>query len=411
MKELENYRKFLEKTETRDEIKVLYFGGSITGGGTTYPSTGTGIDGQEYNEVFDVTKDSWRELSFAWLKEKYEKKPGQFKEINAAIGGTGSLFGAIRLSEDALKYKPDFVFVEYAVNDNGVSALTAKDPYSENSLFRSLISIIKRLYEQNPEVVIFMPLTSYRTGIDEKYKPWQDAMQRSADLSEHFCNIFKIPYVSIFNAYYKGYLCENVNKDKLFVGADIPGNAVHPAAHGHQIIAEAVCKTLESVFDTNEFKFKEYDKSEMVFDKDKLTPYPVAPYFVFADKLLSEADEKRFRIIEEGEGHSLINGRKVFFTDDTSFSISYEFNGSMIGAWFDYGSICNIIIKLDGKVLGNWTNNCKDTGVFSGDQYCVFASGIDKTVTHKIEMIPAPEQNLADGLNYRWGVRALFIDV
>ena len=40
------------------------------------------------------------------------------KLVNAGIGASGSLFGCYRAKNDLLKYNPDFITIEYAVNDH-----------------------------------------------------------------------------------------------------------------------------------------------------------------------------------------------------------------------------------------------------------------------------------------------------
>jgi hypothetical protein len=44
-------------------------------------------------------------------------------EINAAISGTGSDFGACRLADDILSKKPDLVFMETAANVYGIPSI------------------------------------------------------------------------------------------------------------------------------------------------------------------------------------------------------------------------------------------------------------------------------------------------
>jgi len=85
---------FLAKAATAGaEIKVAYFGGSIT------------------------AQNGWRPKTLAWFQKTW---PGaKFSEINAAIGGTGSDLGVFRLNQDVLVQKPDLLFVEFAVNDGG----------------------------------------------------------------------------------------------------------------------------------------------------------------------------------------------------------------------------------------------------------------------------------------------------
>src|SRR5882757_3410631 len=85
---------FLAKAATSGaDVKVAYFGGSIT------------------------AQNGWRPKTLAYFQKTW---PGaKFSEINAAIGGTGSDLGVFRLAQDVLVKKPDLIFVEFAVNDGG----------------------------------------------------------------------------------------------------------------------------------------------------------------------------------------------------------------------------------------------------------------------------------------------------
>jgi hypothetical protein len=82
---------FFKKCEEGKAIKVAYLGGSIT------------------------AQKGWRIKSLEYFKKLYPNV--DFKEIDAAIGGTGSNFGVYRLEKDVLRYKPDLLFVEFATND------------------------------------------------------------------------------------------------------------------------------------------------------------------------------------------------------------------------------------------------------------------------------------------------------
>src|SRR5580700_9646575 len=68
---------------------IAYFGGSITAGAGSS----------------DSNKTSWRALTTAWFRRQYPNT--QITEVDAAIGGTGSDFGAFRLQHDVLDKKPD----------------------------------------------------------------------------------------------------------------------------------------------------------------------------------------------------------------------------------------------------------------------------------------------------------------
>ena len=53
---------------------------------------------------------------FEWWKKQFPE--AEFEYVNAGIGGTTSQFGVARAQSDLLSYKPDFVIVEFSVNDD-----------------------------------------------------------------------------------------------------------------------------------------------------------------------------------------------------------------------------------------------------------------------------------------------------
>ena len=84
---------FFAKVSANGEVRVAYLGGSIT------------------------AQAGWRPKTLAWFQQQYPH--AKVSEINAAIGGTGSMLGAFRLRHDVLQFHPDLLFVEFAVNDSG----------------------------------------------------------------------------------------------------------------------------------------------------------------------------------------------------------------------------------------------------------------------------------------------------
>lgn len=408
-KKLDSYKRFIEKVNNGDSVTILYFGGSITAGAGTYPASGIGMDGKKYEEIYYPRLHSWRELSFKWLRDTYEKYSGQFTQVNAAIGGTGSHFGVVRLEEDVLKYDPDLIFIEFAVNDNGYAVLTENDPHNWQSIYRSLLNIVSRIREANPDIAIFMPLSTYRLGVAPSYAPWLSYMQKSAELTELFCIAYEIPYVSIYDAYYSDFLGFPIETDKLFQGPDEPQNTVHPARYGHEIYAKAVCKVLEHSFSTFTFDFnvKSGDVIEKILEVE---PLQWSPELISVDELLPgiSGGSYEIRTIEEGGEHSPINGRKYLHITDRNVSIRYQFKGSMVGAWIDPNSACIIDIIVDGERLGSWTHNAEVQGEFGTVQYVIFTTDLDPDVEHTLAMIPRQNQQLKNDREFYWGLRALF---
>jgi len=82
---------FFAKCVPGATVCVAYFGGSIT------------------------EANGWKTFTFEWLKKEYPQT--KFELIDAALGGTGSDYGAYRLDKDVLPKKPDLMFVEFSLND------------------------------------------------------------------------------------------------------------------------------------------------------------------------------------------------------------------------------------------------------------------------------------------------------
>jgi hypothetical protein len=161
-KNLSSYQKFLSKAASGESITIAYLGGSISVGATTFPTKVINMYGNQYEFEYDIEKESWRGITYNWLKEKYEVREEQFKQINASIGGTDSILGAYRIKKQLLNVSPDFVFVEFAVNDCMEGIKSKENPYADSSIYRTNLSILSQLKESNPDVAIFIPVSTYR---------------------------------------------------------------------------------------------------------------------------------------------------------------------------------------------------------------------------------------------------------
>jgi len=128
----------LYKLKNADKFKIGYFGGSIT--------EGAGAS--------DFTK-SWQGHMQSWFKEKYPYV--EITNVQAAIGGTGSGLGIYRCDYDLLKYKPDLVFYEFAVNDSGGSY---------DSIMANTESIFKKILKSDPNTDIIVIYTTTKQVSD-----------------------------------------------------------------------------------------------------------------------------------------------------------------------------------------------------------------------------------------------------
>jgi hypothetical protein len=105
----------IKKLSAGEEVRVAYLGGSIT------------------------EAKGWRVLSREWLQKEYPE--AKVSEINAAISGTTSAFGAFRVGRKVLADKPDLLFIEFAVNDSGGDPLRIR---------RAMEGIVRQTWQMDP---------------------------------------------------------------------------------------------------------------------------------------------------------------------------------------------------------------------------------------------------------------------
>ena len=152
----------------------------------------------------------------AWWRKQF---PGaQIEFVNAGIGATGSNYGAMRAERDLLSHHPDFVVVEYAVNDPDIK------PFAIT--LEGLVRQILRQPQRPAVVMVFMMTTD-----------GNNAQQWHSKVGEHY----GIPMIS-----YRDALFPEISAGQLarpYVFAD----QVHPNDHGHAYVAEFVTHYLEGV--------------------------------------------------------------------------------------------------------------------------------------------------------------------
>ena len=203
---------FLEKLSKGEQTKIAYFGGSIT------------------------AADGWRPMTFKRFQSDYPQI--EFNEINAAIGGVGSDLGVFRLRHDVLQYDPDLVFVEFTVNDDGVSY---------DRVLKQIEGIVRQIWKNNLSTDIVFVYT-FRTGRENDYNGNKTPVSVSA--SEMVADFYGIPSVDlnvpIVELAKQGKLvfqAESEEEGKILFSTD----GVHPLAKGHQVYADVIMSFFEKM--------------------------------------------------------------------------------------------------------------------------------------------------------------------
>ena len=329
----------------RDKKCVLgYFGGSITeGAGASTPAS------------------CYRALVTEWFRSRYPD--AEIREIQAAIGGTGSDLGMYREETDLLTNGPDLVFLEFAVNDGGV-------PYER--ILRQGETILKKLYAHNPYAEVVTILTT--TGsVCEMLEKGGEYVSRSAylTLSHHY----RIPAIDVGNPLH--YAVIRAGGDFHTYTTD----TVHPNDAGYAIYTKTITEQLAKWFGETAVP----DMPAKV-----VLPEPLCPVLDLDARMIDCGALDNLR----ADGFSLVEesmcGRypRYFAGTHPGDTFSFTFTGKSAGFyWMLAKDAGDVVVTVDDgaeKPLRAWDHYCK---AFNRAGPCFFAHDLPygtHTVTVRI---------------------------
>lgn len=200
MDNITRLKNLMKRAANGESLVIGFLGGSITQG-----------------SLSSTPKTCYAYLVYEWWKKSFPN--AEFSFVNGGIGGTTSYYGGARAWKDVLCYRPDIVTVDFSVNDDANEFF--EETY-EGTLRRLLMA-------PSAPAVVVLNNVFYDTG-----KNAQDYHNRIAD---HY----GIPHVSI-----KDTIFPDVESGKI-VRADITPDNLHPNDKGHRLVADEICKLLDSI--------------------------------------------------------------------------------------------------------------------------------------------------------------------
>ena len=196
----ERIAKVLKKAENGNPITLGYLGGSITQGSlSSTPDT------------------CYAAMTTKWWREQYPQT--EFTYVNGGIGGTTSQCGVSRVESDILAYEPDFVVIEFSVND-------------DNSLFfrETYEGLVRKVYSsKTAPAVLLVHNIFYEDG------------RNAQDQHETIGRYYNIPCVSMKTSVYQA-----IAHGKIAV-RDVTPDDLHPNDAGHALLANLITNFLEKV--------------------------------------------------------------------------------------------------------------------------------------------------------------------
>ncbi|MGN0706522.1 MAG: SGNH/GDSL hydrolase family protein [Faecalibacterium sp.] len=190
----------LRRAAQGQELTIGFLGGSITQG-----------------SLAERPENTYAYRVYQWWVDTFPQTT--FHYVNGGIGGTSSHYGAARAVTDLLMYQPDFVVVDFSVNDTLLSF--CQETYE--GVVRKILS-----WPSHPALVLLNNVY-YDTGVNAQ--------------TEHNAvgEWYGVPHVSIRDTVYLEL------KAGRYTLPQISPDGLHPNDFGHGLVAAELCKLLSAV--------------------------------------------------------------------------------------------------------------------------------------------------------------------
>ena len=193
-------KEVMARAKRGERLVIGFIGGSITQG-----------------SLSSTPQTCYAYRVYTWWKETFPQ--AEFVYCNAGIGGTTSEFGAARVGTDLLAERPDFVIVEFSVNDESTEHF--KETYE--GLVRKILGAA-----WNPAVLLVHNVF-YHNGAN--------AQVMHAAIGRHY----DLPSVSMQSSIYPEVVAGRI------ANRAITPDDLHPNDEGHALVASVITYFLERV--------------------------------------------------------------------------------------------------------------------------------------------------------------------
>lgn len=198
--DLTRLKNCMDRAKRGEELTIGFLGGSITQGSLA----------TEHQNTYAYRVYTWWEKAFP---------EAHFHYVNGGIGGTTSHYGVSRAVTDVLMYQPDFVVMDFSVNDEA------------NEFFQETYEGVVRkiLGWRSAPALILLNNVFYDTGLN--------AQEYHNAVGEWY----RVPYVSIRDTLYQQM------KNGVYTRQELTPDGLHPNDKGHELVAGEITAFLETV--------------------------------------------------------------------------------------------------------------------------------------------------------------------
>ena len=300
---------FFDKAKAGGTIRVAYLGGSIT------------------------AAQGWRPKTMVWFKARYPK--AAFEEINAAISGTGSDYGACRIKGDVLVNNPDLVFVECRVNGGG--------GFEQ----KSVEGVVRQIWKHNPKIDICFVYTVGQWMLKDLQagkNVW------FGDILEKVANAYGIPSIDLGVE-----VAEREKAGSIVFKADAPvegkmvfsKDGVHPGDAGHDLYCEIIGRNMVKMEGTGKAGEHAIPAPMDAANWETTALLPINKAKLSAEWVSVDVDKDDVYNDDKGRTHGMLRG--AVKCNKAGATITVKWNGTTLGmSDIPYGEARIIEAVVDG---------------------------------------------------------------
>lgn len=300
---------FFAKLQAGGPVRIAYFGGSIT------------------------AASGWRPKTLAWFKAQYPQ--AQVVEINAAISGTGSDYGACRVRGDVLAKNPDLVFLECRVNGGGGFEK------------KSVEGIVRQIWKENPRADVCFVYTIGQWMLKDLQGGRNTSFGR---VMETIANAYGIPSidlgVEIAQREKAGTLVFKSSapvEGKLVFSAD----GVHPGDAGHDLYRDVIARSMLKMKDGASAQPHALPPSLEAANWETATLWPITNALLSAGWTPVDTAKDAAYTDDRGRTHGMLRG--AVKCQRAGETITLKWNGTTVGlSDIPYGEPCIVDAVIDG---------------------------------------------------------------
>ena len=342
---LERLKECMRRAEKGGSLTIGFLGGSITQG-----------------SLASEHKKTYAYRVYSWWKETFPQ--AEFAYVNGGIGGTTSHYGAARAVADLLMYQPDFVVVDFSVNDE-----------ADSFFMETYEGVVRKLlaWPSTPAVVLLNNV-------------FYDSGKNAQDYHNAVGERYQLPHVSIKDTIYRRMKADEFTRQEL------TEDGLHPNDRGHKFVAGEIIRFLEQVKEKKEETEEDFQLPEPLTinayeNAKRLSIREISP-LLYGFRADTEEKKGHLDAFKNGWIGKKAGDGIVFETEASCIAVQYRKSvkkPALKAKLILDGDKENALI-LDGNFEEDW-GDCQYLQV-------VLHHGEKKKHKIEIEVLPGPEESV-----------------